>query len=142
MPLLVTGSNDALDNDLRELFTGSNIVTVTKVPGKSFVFVEFDNYESAMGIVTKSLNETLKLNNKALTIGLLNFHTMYLYIILISYSSFSMVFFHVIIYYFNHLYNSTNNDINNISISNNSNNNNSIYDDTSSNVTYSNFFNY
>jgi RNA recognition motif-containing protein len=59
---------DSIKSSLIELFECHDI-TISRVVGKSYAFVEFDSYDTAMRIITKSINETLKLFGKPLTIG-------------------------------------------------------------------------
>lgn len=63
----VTEGNASLLEDLQTIFEGVEEVQV--VPGKSFAFVQFINFNYAMAVITRSLNENIKLQGRPLIIG-------------------------------------------------------------------------
>lgn len=54
---------------LQSLVADITVTSVTKVNGKSYAFAEFDSHESAMRVITKSIQSATKLSDRPLSIG-------------------------------------------------------------------------
>jgi hypothetical protein len=65
-PITIESSLTAL---LESLVRGVQVISVTKVKGKSYAFAEFDSHLSAMALVTKSIKTSVELGERPLTIG-------------------------------------------------------------------------